>query len=188
MQTHSGAQFYPFDVRPGDFDIEDIAHALSNQCRFAGHTREFYSVAQHSVLVSNEVERLFGKSHPMCVEWSLLALLHDAPEAYIGDLVRPIKETAAMAPYRLLDHEIGTVLAEQFKLDNSSTAWGVVKACDDLLLAWEARDLMGDPEWAQAMPSPPPEKIEPWTMTLGRAVFLSRFSELTRLRAQTFAT
>ena len=72
LQTYTGKKFYPFDPREEEVDILDIAHALSQLCRFGGHTKEFYSVAEHCVLVS------------MCCpsEVKLLGLLHDAAEAY----------------------------------------------------------------------------------------------------------
>lgn len=81
MQTASGGQFWPLDPQPEDISIEDIAHALSMICRFGGHCLRFYSVAEHSVLLARIAE-------PRDRLW---ALLHDAPEAYILDMVRPLK-------------------------------------------------------------------------------------------------
>src|SRR5687767_13374438 len=79
--TYQGIQFWPLDPKPEDVSIIDIAHALSNVCRFGGHSRWFYSVSQHSYYVS-----LYTRP-----ENALYALLHDAPESYIGDCVRPLK-------------------------------------------------------------------------------------------------
>src|ERR1051326_5760594 len=79
--THTGKQFWPLDARVDEIDIEDIAHGLSHICRFGGHCRHFYSVAQHSVLVSRAVP----------LQLRMAGLLHDATEAYIGDMVRPLK-------------------------------------------------------------------------------------------------
>ncbi len=83
IATYTGKQFYPLDPRPEDVCLEDIAHSLSNLCRFTGHTDtdRFYSVAQHSVICSTIV----------APEAALLALLHDAAEAYLGDISRPLK-------------------------------------------------------------------------------------------------
>ncbi len=81
MQTWVGAQFYPLDPRPQDIDILDIAFALSNISRYGGHCR-FYSVAEHSYLVSHMVPE----------HLALEGLMHDAVEAYLGDIVRPLKQ------------------------------------------------------------------------------------------------
>jgi hypothetical protein len=81
MQTFTGRQFWPLDPRPDEVDILDIAHALANQCRYAGHCRRFYSVAEHCVLLSRAV----------APEHRLWALLHDSAEAYLVDLPRPVK-------------------------------------------------------------------------------------------------
>src|SRR4051812_6540197 len=81
MQTISGKAFFPLDPRPADVDIQDIAHALAFQCRFGGHVKEFYSVAEHSVRVSLICAHEDAK-------WGLL---HDATEAYLSDIVRPVK-------------------------------------------------------------------------------------------------
>jgi len=81
LQLNSGNRFWIDDYRVGDFLIEDIAHALSNTCRWAGHTDQFYSVAQHSAIVACHVPPHLRKE----------ALLHDAAEAYLGDVPRPLK-------------------------------------------------------------------------------------------------
>ena len=106
IQTYTGRAFYPLNPGRSDISIADIAHALSMQCRFTGHTRRFYSVAEHSVMVEamgsqillrREAERNSGKfSAPPkptseIVQQSLALLLHDAAEAYIGDLTTPLK-------------------------------------------------------------------------------------------------
>lgn len=83
IQTFSGRQFFPLEPRVEDVCIEDIAHGLSNLCRYAGHCECFYSVAQHCLLVSRVVPR----------EHALRGLLHDASEAYLIDVPRPIKHS-----------------------------------------------------------------------------------------------
>lgn len=84
MQTFTGRKFWPMDPRAEDVDIRDIAHSLSMQCRYAGHCISFYSVAEHSVLMSRHLRR-----HGYKV--ALTALLHDASEAYLIDVPRPVK-------------------------------------------------------------------------------------------------
>src|SRR5579859_2936777 len=81
MQTYTGRQAWPIDMRPEDIDINDIAHSLSMQCRYNGHCRRFYSVAEHSYWVSKYVEP----------ENALWGLMHDASEAYVTDVPRPLK-------------------------------------------------------------------------------------------------
>ena len=83
VSTYTGKQFFPLDPQQDQVDIEDIAHGLAYQCRFNGQTRYFYSVAQHSLIVAGLVpKRLY-----------LAALLHDAAEAYMGDMVKPLKQS-----------------------------------------------------------------------------------------------
>jgi hypothetical protein len=86
MQTFSGGRWYPQSPRPEDVRIEDIAHALANTCRYAGHSERFYSVAEHCILICAAMNR-DGQS----VERQLAGLMHDAAEAYLCDIPRPLK-------------------------------------------------------------------------------------------------
>src|ERR1035441_1601867 len=96
ITTFSGVRFWPLIPNPADIRIEDIAHALSNQCRFGGHTREFYSVAEHSVRVSQ-----------LCTpENALWGLLHDASEAYLSDVTAPITELPQLEAYRAAERSL----------------------------------------------------------------------------------
>ncbi len=81
MLCYSGGIYYPVDPRPSEVRIADIAHSLSMQCRYGGHARHFYSVAEHSIYVSRHVPE----------EHALVALMHDATEAYVSDVPRPLK-------------------------------------------------------------------------------------------------
>lgn len=100
--THSGRQFDFHNPTPDMVCIEDIAHALSMSCRFGGHTQYHYSVAQHSV----NVARLVPDEH------KLVALLHDATEAYIGDMVSPLK--VIMPEFKKKEQQIWEVITEKF--------------------------------------------------------------------------
>jgi hypothetical protein len=91
LQTVSGRRVNPFDPDPEQLVVEDIARALANQCRFGGHCRVFYSVAQHSVIVAWLVEERGGD-----VEDVFAALMHDAGEAYLGDMPHPMKHRSAL--------------------------------------------------------------------------------------------
>lgn len=97
---------------PEMISIEDIAHALSNICRFGGHTGEFYSVAQHSILVW----ALCGNEYtPEIVTRKKIALLHDAPEAYLGDVVKPLKN-ALGETYSLLELKMQDAICRKFSI------------------------------------------------------------------------
>ena len=165
IQLFTGKKFYPLNPRPEDICIEDIAHALSMLCRFTGHCKEFYSVAQHSVIVS-----YFCDS-------SLQGLLHDASEAYISDINSPIKKMDQLTGYREIESKIQKVIYKKFNLpeiENTS-----VKKADKLVLAIEARNLMNhiSPEWN--IPSIP-LNIIPLPPKEAEQLFLNRYKELTK--------
>lgn len=129
MQTVNGHKFWPLDPRPEDIHIEDIAHALSLLCRFGGHCTKYYSVAQHSMLVSFHCPK----------EYQLWGLLHDASEAYIGDMIRPLKRD--MPEYHLIETKVMTAIAQRFNLTPLTLPVEVKKVDTDLLFT-EKRDLM----------------------------------------------
>lgn len=130
-QMHSGIAFWPLDPRADEVRIEDIAHSLSLLCRFGGHCSRFYSVAEHSVYVSWLVSR----------EAALWGLLHDAAEAYVCDLPRPLKR---MLPgYSVIEGRVQAAIAEHFGLPPEMPA--EVKKADEALLLTEARELMSAP-------------------------------------------
>lgn len=102
IRTYSGTYLNVFNIDPDKILIEDIAHGLSLQCRFSGHTKEFYSVAEHSIWVANMVPH----------EQRLAALLHDASEAYLTDMPKPIKEL--MPEYKQIENSLMTAIAQKF--------------------------------------------------------------------------
>ena len=106
LHTFTGRTFFPEFPPLHDYAIEDIAHALSNTCRFAGHTRKFYSVAQHSVLVRRRVSDALG----------LWALLHDASEAYLCDLPTALKHSPDLEGYRRVERRVMFQIAAKFHL------------------------------------------------------------------------
>lgn len=170
--TASGKRYWPADPRPEDIDINDIAHALSMQCRFGGHVKEFYSVAQHSVHVSEHCS-------PADALWGLL---HDASEAYIVDIPRPLKYAAGMEGYLALERKMMHAVCDAFGLPREMPA--SVRAADELLLASEACLLMPDTgdaavqHWGIERLDAPACAI-PWTPEHARQRFLARFHELT---------
>lgn len=170
IETYSGRRFYILDPRPIDVSIDDISHALSLIARFTGHTREFYSVAQHSVLVSRTCD----------AKDALWGLLHDGSEAYLSDVSTPLKHSSEMARYRTAERHVQAAVAEHFKLSPKEPE--SVKLADKRLLVTEKRDLMApSPDWeAFAEIEPLPGKIFPWSHQRAKAEFLERFYELTR--------
>ena len=133
MQTATGRQFFHEKATAEDICIEDIAHALSHLCRFGGHCRDFYSVAEHSVRVAEAIEDEGGSRIEVAA-----GLMHDAAEAYVGDMVWPLKQ--AMPDFRAVEERIERAIADKFGLPHPLPE--IVKKFDLVLLATEKRDLM----------------------------------------------
>ncbi len=175
IQTFTGRQFWPLDPRVEDVCIEDIAHALSNTCRFCGHTREFYSVAQHSILESCYVEAIGGPRVD-----ALWGLLHDASEAYLHDITRPLKRSDLFGEaYVKAEARLMRVIADAFGLPGEMP--GNVKFADEVALVTEMRDLM-DHVPAGQYAEPLREDIVPWTPRSAELAFLDRFHALTEVQ------
>ncbi len=174
IQTYTGRKFWPLDPRPEDVDIEDIAHALSNQCRFSGHTRRHYSVAQHSLLVSHHVPD----------EHKLWALLHDASEAYLQDVSTPVKRMAEMQPYRVAEGRCMLAICRAFGLDE--VAFECVHEADRRALATEARELLpgGPVGWHKYLEGvePYPEAIRGMEPSTAKRAFLAAFHHYRQMR------
>ena len=124
IRTYTGRMFYPLAPTVDQIYIEDIAHALSNICRYGGHCENFYSVAQHSCMVSDYLPA-----------FKLEGLMHDGTEAYLGDMVRPLKHSAKMRQYRIAENKLDVVLHEKFDLDPAARK--LVKEYDNRALATE---------------------------------------------------
>lgn len=134
IQTRSGIAFPLLAPKVEHIDPDDIAHALSHLCRYGGHTRTFYSVAQHSVLVARWLSDTgFGR------ETALHGLLHDAAEAYCQDVVRPLKKLLGLA-YLDIERAISATIREAFGLDNDVPR--IVESADERILADEREALM----------------------------------------------
>lgn len=164
----TGTLVAPSAPNTGLIYIEDIAHALAHECRFGGHVKEHYSVAQHCVLVSRHVPRRLRME----------ALLHDAAEAYLKDIPRPWKKDPAMDGYRSTEKIFENAIAVRFGL----TTWESpeVKEADLVVCAAEQRDLTKQPEHLRSSRAAqyrlPP--VMAWPSDYARAAYLRRFADL----------
>lgn len=159
IQSRTGRKIELLKPDPAVVEIEDIAHALSNLCRYTGHTSTFYSVAEHSVLVALRAEDLAISHLPATFGFegrvrdvARWGLLHDASEAYLGDVSRPLKYLPHMEPYRALEKEWMKAIAERFGLEGSQPP--EVTQADNEALGTEARLLMSPvhPDWGATCP------------------------------------
>lgn len=163
--TASGKKFSPIDPDPRDVDILDIAHALSHLCRYTGHTRKLYTVAQHCCHVSDACSpenRLWG-------------LLHDSTEAYCNDIAKPLK--ISLPDYNEIEARVARAVAIHFGLPLEEPS--EVKELDKRIVANEFRDLFFSlPTDFELPPSLPGLRIKPWSPRRAREQFLLRFWEL----------
>ena len=172
IQTLSGKHFDYLNAQKDDVDIEDIATALSNICRFAGHLPEFYSVAQHSVLCSQIVP----------AEYAFEALMHDAAEAYCQDIPAPLKRL--LPDYRRIETQVDDLIRSKFGLPLHQS--DLVKYADLTMLATERRDLEIDDgtQWLILEGVPASDLIQVVPLRPGQAygLFMDRFNELSEAR------
>jgi len=133
ITTFTGHKFHFLNPQPEEVFIEDIGHALGNLCRFGGHSKKFYSVAEHCLLVSDMLP----------TELELSGLMHDASEAYVIDLPRPIKYS--IQGYRDVEDRIAKVIQDRFGLTTSD----LIHQADNIALSTEASSLMANTkDWA----------------------------------------
>lgn len=167
VSTFSGNRFYPLRPHIDQVAIEDIAHGLAYQCRFNGQTKTFYSIAQHSLIVASLVPP------PL----RLAALLHDAAEAYLGDMVKPLK--VLLPEFAALEDKVTAIIAATYGIDFSDYA--PIKRADLVALATEKRDLMphSTERWAYLDGiAPLPGIIVAMDPGEAKQCFLQRYHEL----------
>jgi len=172
IQTLSGKKFSYQFATADDIEIEDIANALSNICRFAGHLPEFYSVAQHSVLTSLIVP----------AEFAFEALMHDAAEAYCQDIPAPLK--ALLPDYQRIETLVDDLIRQKYGINPEQAA--VVKYADLVMLATERRDLDIDDgsvwQVLEGIPTTDVFQITPLRPGQAFGLFMNRFNELKEAR------
>lgn len=168
MQTFTGRQFWPLDPRPDEVEIEDIAHALANACRFAGHCERFYSVAEHSVLVSLVVPPHLAKA----------ALLHDASEAYVVDIPRPLKPY--LQGYKEIEERVQRTIHRAFGIwALTRNEQQVLKDADNAVLLAEADQIMKPHPAPWSVPGPVARVwVSGWAPGVARHRFLQRWDEV----------
>lgn len=167
IQTYTGRKINVFAPNPRDIKILDIAHALSNICRFTGHCRQFYSVAEHSFYVSEMVDS----------KYALQGLLHDAAEAYLCDVPRPIKPN--LLNYKEIEDRLTSIIFARFGLDPKIPQ--PVKIQDARLCLTEGHYLMPSiKEWELAKVYKPifNFNFELWSPKVAKRAFIYRFIEL----------
>ena len=167
IETFTGKRMYFLEPTPDMIDIVDIAHALSHVCRFGGHVTHFYSVAEHSLAVSKLAEN------------KLEGLLHDASEAYLVDIPKPIK--AYLSNYKEIENKLMGAIAAKF-----GAGWPVsadTHDADAMQLKEEASIIMtsGGKDWVGNFPTKRDKGIEPlcYPPHIAKLLFLNEFSKLT---------
>lgn len=180
ISTYTGKHVNPLDLRPEDICIEDIAHALACCNRFAGHTKKPISVAQHSVYVS----RLLAGT-----PFEMQALLHDAAEAYLGDITKWIKHTPEFEAYRFAEDRVQRQIYCHFGCDQHLDSTTLIGAADKLMLRFEGEKGFGKRAWKvwsalikyDIVSETEVARIGPWAPWSWRAaesVFLATFRSL----------
>ena len=166
MRTRSGGRFYPADPRPEEVKILDIASGLAKECRYGGQLPEMYSVAEHSILVASVLPP----------ELKLQGLLHDAPEAWLRDMVRPAK--TLLPQYYELEGKVWRAVAIAFGLPSELDPL-VKQADNDVLLAEKLQLFAEDTsEWA-IKGKPADVFLHCWDHKVAEAEFLRYFHNLT---------
>jgi hypothetical protein len=176
IRLFGGTYFDYLDPEGSEFTIEDVAHALSNICRFGGHSNFHYSVAQHSFLASHIVKP----------EYAYDALMHDAPEAFIGDMLKPLK--IMLPDYRAVENKVEAAVFRRFGVTNPLPE--AVKLADLQMLVAEQAQVMGaqDDHWDLTFNAKAaPVLIHSWPIWYAEEQFLLRYKSLVSRRQTAIA-
>ncbi len=142
ITTYTGIHMVPTDPKPEDFEIGDIAHALSLICRGNGQVKTFYSVGQHCIICARE-----AAARGLSKRLILACLLHDAGESYLSDVPRPFKKS--QPAYRELEARMLSTIYEKFLgSDLTPEETAVVKEIDDMMLWYDLKILLNEEQSA----------------------------------------
>lgn len=164
MQTYTGEQFYPLDPEPDKIHIIDIAHALSMKCRYSGHCQEFYSVAEHSVIVSRYCKP----------ENAMAGLMHDASEAYLPDVIRPIKPY--LEGFKQIEDNLLQVIFKKYGIEYPFPK--DIKTIDTRVCFTEGQTIMFDTDCWLLQAEPLDFQPMCFFPTVAELEFVERFNEL----------
>ena len=169
IETYTGERVHYDNLSADSINIFDIAHSLSQICRFVGHTRKFYSVAQHSILVCDAQETLAEKR---------AGLLHDASEAYVNDLPSPLKTCTDLGDYKNLENRIHAIIDERYNVNDGMTP--NIKKADLQALFTEKRDVLRpNTDWGWGYDIEMfDEVIIPMSCEKAELMFLAKFKSL----------
>lgn len=172
IQTFTGKQFYILDPQPDDIEILDIAHSLSMTCRYNGHCLRFYSVAEHSVLLASYTQHVLQRG----TRDVMRALLHDACEAYVGDLPKPIKRSMPGIEER--ENAVERVIMQKFGLEIAKPDW--LDEIDHRIWFDEKTALMVPRnDWSfEGETQPLGVVIQSWDPHTAEGIFLNAFRQL----------
>lgn len=186
VQTFTGRDFWPLAVKPDDIHIMDIAVGESRECRYGKQTLRFYSVAEHSVIVSRLVgiaARAAGFDEDIVIELEREGLLHDSDEGYLPDMPRPMKYDPGfnLGPFVAAGKAIQAAVFERFGVSSSVESHAMIDTIDKRLVIDETRQFMRHPErYLKRHPDMKPTgvKIDGFDPDTACVHFLNRFCEL----------
>jgi hypothetical protein len=174
LQTASGGRVSVLNPLQKEINIQDIAGSLAKQCRFNGHCQEFYSVAEHCVRGVKLIQQIWGSDS---LDLQKAFLLHDASEAYIGDMIKPVK---VMDPvFNAIEAKFEKVIQSRFNLNPN--LYIQVKLVDQMMLVWEKRDLLPNSEDWPNLPSIEGydlEKLIPFEWKDAEMLYLNTYNKL----------
>lgn len=175
MQLGNGRVFYPLDPRPEDVFIDDIAQSLSRIIRYNGHSDQPITVAQHCVQCV-----FLGRRDKLNVHWLLALLMHDASEAFMGDMIRPLK--MHMPDFRLAEVHVTNAIVKALNIPDCPKR--IIKKYDNLAWAWEKRDLFkSSTPWPYTVNVPDNlHEMSSWTMAQAEKQFMCTYRSLTAAR------